>query len=268
MVIHMSKWTANKIKNLKGGQKVVCLTAYDYSTARIVDEAGIQMILVGDSLAMTMLGYKTTLPVTIEEMLHHTAAVVRGVKDALVVADMPFMSYQASVEQAIRNAGRFIKEAGAAAVKIEGGAFRVPVVKALVENGIPVLGHIGLTPQSINEMGGYKVQGKKTKEAGLLLRDAKALEKAGVFAIVVECVPAALGRDITRSVNVPTIGIGAGMHCDGQILVIHDLLGLYAELTPKFAKRYADLGGAMKKAFESYKSEVEQGTFPAEEHSF
>jgi len=185
-----------------------------------------------------------------------------------VVADMPFMSYQTSIEQAIENAGRFIKDAGAAAVKIEGGAFRVPVIKSLVENGIPVLGHIGLTPQSINEMGGYKVQGKKSREARKLVSDARALEKAGVFAIVLECVPAALGREITKSVRVPIIGIGAGKHCDGQILVVHDLLGLYAELAPRFAKRYADLGAAMKKAFATYKTEVVQGVFPAEEHSF
>jgi 3-methyl-2-oxobutanoate hydroxymethyltransferase len=264
----MSKWTAAKIKALKGKEKIVCLTAYDYSTARIVDESGIHLVLVGDSLAMTMLGYKTTLPVTMEEMLHHTAAVVRGVKDALVVADMPFMSYQASIEQAIQNAGRFIKEAGAAAVKVEGGAVRVPVVRALVENGIPVLGHIGLTPQSINEMGGYKVQGKKSGEARQLIDDAAKLEKTGVFAIVLECLPTALGADITKSVGVPTIGIGAGKYCDGQILVTHDILGLYSELTPKFAKRYADLGAEMKKAFAAYKREVEEGAFPSDEHSY
>lgn len=264
----MSKWTATKIKALKGKEKIVCLTAYDYSTARIVDEAGIHLILVGDSLAMTMLGYKTTLPVTMEEMLHHTAAVVRGVKDALVVADMPFMSYQVSVQQAIQNAGRFIKEAGAAAVKVEGGTFRVPVIRALVDNGIPVLGHIGLTPQSINEIGGYKVQGKESEEAKRLIGDATALEKAGAFAIVLECLPSALGADITKAVGVPTIGIGAGNNCDGQILVTHDILGLYAELTPKFAKRYADLGAGMKKAFADYKREVEEGSFPSEEHSY
>jgi len=246
----------------------VCLTAYDYSTARIVDEAGIQLILVGDSLAMTMLGYETTLPVTMKEMLHHTSAVVRGVSNALVVADMPFMSYQVSVEQAVRNAGLFIKKAGAGAVKIEGGVFRVPVVRAMVENGIPVLGHIGLTPQSIHAMGGYKVQGKKTEDAKQLLNDAKELEKAGVFAIVLECVPATLGAEITHSVGVPTIGIGAGKHCDGQILVIHDMLGLYSGLSPKFVKRYADLGAEMRKAFEAYKREVENGNFPTEEHSY
>ena len=264
----MNKWTTSGIRALKGKQKVVCLTAYDYSTARVVDEAGIQLVLVGDSLAMTMLGYPTTLPVTMEEMLHHVAAVARGVKSALVVADMPFMSFQVSVEQAIQNAGRFIKEAGAGAVKIEGGAVRVPTVRALVENGIPVLGHIGLTPQSIHEMGGYKVQGKKTGEAKGLVNDAKALEKAGVFAIVLECVPSALGAEITAAVGVPTVGIGAGKNCDGQILVAHDLLGLYSDITPKFAKPYARLGVEMKKAFEAYKREVETGVFPDKEHSY
>lgn len=264
----MNKWTANSIRSLKGKQKVVCLTAYDYSTARIVDEAGIQLVLVGDSLAMTMLGYDTTLPVTMEEMLHHTGAVVRGVKSALVVADMPFMSYQVSVEQAVQNAGRFIKGAGAGAVKIEGGAVRVPAVRALVKNGIPVLGHIGLTPQSIREMGGYKVQGKKTEEAQRLVNDARELEKAGVFAIVLECMPNELGGEITKSVGVPTIGIGAGKDCDGQILVTHDLLGLYSDLKPRFAKQYAQLGAEMKKAFEAYKREVETGVFPDKDHSY
>ncbi len=262
------KWTACKIKQLKGKQKIVCLTAYDYSTARIVDAAGVQLILVGDSLAMTMLGYETTLPVTMVEMLQHTAAVVRGTKEALVVADMPFMSYQASIEQGLANAGRFIKRAGAGAVKIEGGAFRAPLIKALVENGIPVLGHIGLTPQSIREMGGYKVQGRRNADARKLIRDAVAIQKAGVFAIVVECVPESLGRDVTKAVKVPVIGIGAGKYCDGQILVSHDLLGLFSDFTPKFAKRYVDLGSAMKEAFESYKCDVETGIFPSKEHCF
>lgn len=264
----MNKWTASKIKAAKGQQKIVCLTSYDYSTARIVDEIGIHLILVGDSLAMTMLGYETTLPVTMKEMLHHTSAVVRGVSNALVVADMPFMSYHVSVKQAVRNAGLFVKKAGVGAVKIEGGAIRAPIIRTLVENGMPVLGHIGLTPQSIHAMGGYKVQGKKTEDARQLLNDAKELEKAGVFAIVLECVPAALGAEITDSVGIPTIGIGAGKHCDGQILVIHDLLGLYSKLTPKFVKRYADLGAEMKKALQAYKQEVEDGSFPTEEHSY
>ncbi|GAF98479.1 unnamed protein product, partial [marine sediment metagenome] len=247
---------------------VVCLTAYDCSMARIADEAGIHLLLVGDSLAMTVLGYETTLPVTMEEMLHHTAAVVRGTKNALVVADMPFMSYQASVEEAIENAGRFMKGTGAGAVKIEGGAFRGPLVKTFVENGIPVLGHIGLTPQSVRETGGYKVRGKNEKDAEQLIEDAKELEEAGVFAVVLECVPAELGKKITGLVNIPTIGIGAGNGCDGQILVSHDLLGLFSEVTPKFVKKYADLGSGMKQAFEVYRREVEDGTFPSEEHSY
>ncbi|MBN1675344.1 MAG: 3-methyl-2-oxobutanoate hydroxymethyltransferase [Kiritimatiellae bacterium] len=262
------KWTASRIRALKGQAKLACLTAYDYATARFIDEAGIPLVLVGDSLAMTMLGYETTLPVTMEEMLHHTGAVARGVERALVTADMPFMSYQVSMEEAMRNAGRFVKSAGAGAVKIEGGAVRVPLVRALVENGIPVLGHIGLTPQSIREFGGYKVQGRKPAQAAALLRDARALEEAGAFALVVECVPAELGAEITAAVGIPTIGIGAGPGCDGQILVTHDLLGLFAAFTPKFAKRYADLGAAMKQAFETYRQEVETGTFPAEEHGY
>ena len=264
----MTTWTASRIRAAKGRHKLVCLTAYDYSTARLVDEAGVQLILVGDSLAMTMLGYATTLPVTVAEMLQHTAAVVRGVTNALVVADMPFMSYQVSAAQALENAGRFVKEAGAGAVKIEGGAIRAPTVRALVDNGIPVLGHIGLTPQSIREMGGYKVQGKKPEQARRLLRDAGELERAGAFALVLECLPAVLGREITESVGVPTIGIGAGPRCDGQILVTHDLLGLYADLAPKFAKKYADLGAAMKRAFEAYRREVESGAFPGPEHCY
>lgn len=264
----MNNWTATRIRDLKGQEKFSCLTAYDYSTARSMDEVGLPLILVGDSLAMTMLGYETTLPVTMDEMLHHTAAVVRGVKNALVVADMPFMSYQASIEEAIANAGHFIKEAGAGAVKIEGGAFRVPLVEALVQNGIPVLGHIGLTPQSIRETGGYKVQGKRDQDAARLLADATALDKSGVFALVLECVPADLGAEITRSIRVPTIGIGAGAGCDGQILVTHDLLGLYAGHVPKFVKRYAALGDEMKKAFLAYKEEVESGTFPSDEHTY
>lgn len=266
----MGKWTTTKIKAMKGHQKIVCVTAYDYTMARLVDQAGIHLVLVGDSLAMTMLGYATTLPVTMEEMLHHTKAVVRGSKDALVVADMPFMSYHVSPSQAVKNAGLFIKNAGADAVKVEGGALRAPAIRALVKNGIPVLGHIGLTPQSIRSMGGYKIQGKKPEEAQRLIGDAVALEKAGVFAIVLECVPTALGRDISKAVGVPTIGIGAGPDCDGQILVIHDLLGLNADDTPPFTfvKRYAKLGIAARKALRKYRLEVENGRFPSAAHSF
>ena len=262
------KWTTSSIRACKGKNKIACLTAADYATARLIDEAGIPLILVGDSLAMTVLGYETTLPVTMDEMLHHTSAVVRGVKDALVVADMPFMSYQISSEQALENAGYFMKEAEAGAVKVEGGRVRVETIRALVENGIPVMGHIGLTPQSVHQMGGYKVQGKTQKEAEDLIADAHALVDAGVFALVLECVPAALAAEITSEIAVPTIGIGAGSDCDGQILVTHDMLGLHADLTPKFAKRYAELGTQMSQAFESYHNEVTNGEFPTGEHSF
>lgn len=264
----MAKWTARRVRATKGNQRIACLTAYDYATARILDSAGIELILVGDSLAMTMLGYETTLPVTVDEMLHHTAAVARGVKEALVVADMPFMSYQVSREQAIANAGRFIKQGAADAVKIEGGRIRKDTVETLVRNGIPVLGHIGLTPQSIREMGGYKVQGKALDEAADLVEDARVLASAGAFAIVLECVPAALGAEITETVDVPTIGIGAGKACDGQILVTHDILGLYSDFAPRFVKRYAELGTEMKAAFEAYRDDVANGRFPDEEHSY
>ncbi len=262
-----SKWTVSKIKALKGKQKVVSLTGYDFSTARLLDEAGIELILVGDSLGMTVLGYENTLPVTMEEMLIHIQAVKRGVKRALIVGDMPFLSFQVSIEQAIDNAGRFIK-VGADAVKIEGGAFRVPLVKALIENGIPVLGHIGLTPQSVRAMGGFKVQGKTEAGAKRILEDARALDSAGVFALVLEGMPSALAREITEAVSMPTIGIGAGPECDGQVLVVHDMLGLYSDLSPKFVKRYAQLGVEMKKAFESYKKDVEEKTFPGPEHCY
>jgi 3-methyl-2-oxobutanoate hydroxymethyltransferase len=264
----MGAWTANRIRELKGKQKFACLTAADCPTARRLDEAGIPLILVGDSLAMTVLGYDSTLPVTMEDMIHHTAAVVRGVKNALVVGDMPFLSYQVSVSQAIENAGRFLKRAGAGAVKIEGGVWRAETVQALVHNGIPVLGHIGLTPHSVRGLGGYRVQGKAPADAQALVEDAQALERAGVFALVVECVPSALGGELTRAVSVPTIGIGAGPACDGQILVTHDLLGLSGEAGPRFVKRYARLGDAMKDAFEAFRREVEQGQFPSSEHSY
>jgi 3-methyl-2-oxobutanoate hydroxymethyltransferase len=260
--------TAPKLREAKGRRKLVCLTAHDWGTARILDECGVDLILVGDSLAMTALGYETTLPVTMEEMLHHAAAVARAVRSALVVGDMPFMSYQVSVEQGVGNAGRFIKEAGAGAVKVEGGAFRAPLVRELVRNGIPVLGHVGLTPQSIREMGGYRVQGREAGEAGGLVADARALEEAGVFAVVVECVPPDLGKAITEAVGVPTIGIGAGPHCDGQILVTADVLGLYEGKTPRFVKRYATLGADMRRAVAAYRTDVEQGGFPGPEHCY
>jgi 3-methyl-2-oxobutanoate hydroxymethyltransferase len=262
------KWTTARIRAAKGQQKLACLTAYDYATATLIDGAGVPLALVGDSLAMAMLGYTTTLPVTMDEMLHHTAAVVRGIKDALVVADMPFLSYQVSLEQGIANAGRFIKEAGADAVKVEGGAFRAPLVEQLKQNGIPVLGHIGLTPQSIKQMGGYKVQGRAPEQVAQLLDDAAALEAAGCFALVLECVPEPVGQQLTAAVGIPTIGIGAGRYCDGQILVTHDMLGLHSTLTPRFAKRYAELGATMTAAFGAYKGEVEAGTFPSDEHAY
>jgi 3-methyl-2-oxobutanoate hydroxymethyltransferase len=263
----MKKWTALRIREAKGKRKLACLTAYDFGMARLLDACGTEIILVGDSLAMTVLGYETTLPVTVDEMLHHTAAVARGVRTALVAADMPFLSYQVSVSQGVANAGRFLKEAGADAVKIEGGEVRVALVRALVENGIPVLGHIGLTPQSIRVTGGYRVQGRSAGDAQALVADARALERAGVFALVIECVPPDVGRDVTAAVGVPTIGIGAGPHCDGQILVTNDLLGLCAG-TPRFVKRYAELDAQIRRAVEAYRGEVGDGSFPGPEHCY
>ena len=264
----MKTWTATRIRQTKGQQKLACLTAYDYTTARMVDEAGIPLILVGDSLGMTVLGYDTTIPVTMEQMLHHTAAVVRGVKQALVIADMPFLSYQTSIETGITNAGRLIKEAGADAVKIEGGAFRADLVRALTANGIPVMGHIGLTPQSIREIGGYKVQGRTAPAAARLIEDAQALSEAGIFTLVLECLPSPLASDITATVPVPTIGIGAGPGCDGQVLVSHDMLGLNEQFLPRFAKRYATLAPHMRTAFASYAKDVAAGTFPGAENEY
>jgi len=258
------KWTAPKIKALKGEQKVASLTAYDTLSARYADEAGVPLILVGDSLAMTVLGYETTLPVTMDEMVHHTAAVSRGVQNGLVVADMPFMSYQGTTEHAMENAGRFIKEAGADAVKIEGGAMRVGLVEKLVANGIPVLGHIGLTPQSVKEIGGFKMQGKTDEAAQKLLADAAALEQAGAFAMVLECVPPELAQKITTSITIPTIGIGAGPHCDGQILVFTDVLGMGQGHVPGFVKKFADLKPQIQQALSAYKDEVENNIFPEE----
>ena len=263
----MKTWNTAKIKAIKGGSKFACLTAYDYSSARLADIAGIPLLLVGDSLGMTVLGHSSTLPVTMADMLHHTAAVVRGVSNALVVADMPFLSYQISIEEGLRNAGRFVQEAGADAVKIEGGAIRSDLVKTLVQNGIPVLGHIGLTPQSINTLGGYKVQGKTREARDQLVDDALALAEAGVFAIILECVPPDIGADITAAVPVPVIGIGAGPACDGQMLVMHDLLGL-TERPPKFAKAYASLADTMRDAFSAYAADVAAGVFPAPEHCY
>ena len=263
------KNTAVTFKNAKQkGEKLSMLTAYDYTTASLVDSAGINAILVGDSLGMVMLGYEDTLSVTMEDMIHHSKAVARGAKNTLVVTDMPFMSYQTSVYDAVVNAGRLMKEGRAGAVKLEGGAEFAEHISAIVKASIPVMGHIGLTPQSVNAFGGFKVQGKTNEAAQKLIDDAKALEKAGVFAIVVECVPAELGKAITEAVSVPVIGIGAGKYCDGQVRVYQDMLAMYDKMKPKFVKAYANIGEQMIEAFKAYDSEVKSGAFPTDEHSF
>lgn len=263
------KNTAVTFKNAKQkGEKLSMLTAYDYTTASLVDSAGINAILVGDSLGMVMLGYEDTLSVTMEDMIHHSKAVARGAKNTLVVTDMPFMSYQTSVYDAVINAGRLMKEGRAGAVKLEGGAEFAEHISAIVKASIPVMGHIGLTPQSVNAFGGFKVQGKTNEAAQKLIDDAKALEKAGVFAIVVECVSAELGKAITEAVNVPVIGIGAGKYCDGQVLVYQDMLAMYDKMKPKFVKTYANIGEQMIEAFKAYDNEVKSGAFPTDEHSF
>lgn len=250
------------------GEKLSMLTAYDYSTAKLEDESGINGILVGDSLGNVVLGYEDTVSVTMEDMVHHGAAVARGAKNALVVVDMPFMSYEVTVEEAVRNAGRLMKEGRAGAVKLEGGVRVAEQIRAIVKAGIPVMGHIGLTPQSINVFGGFKVQGKSEEAARALLADAKAVEEAGAFAVVIEAVPAALAQVITDSVSIPTIGIGAGAGCDGQILVYQDMLGMFSDFTPKFVKRYANVGEVMREAFANYAAEVASGAFPTEEHTY
>ena len=252
---------------MKGREKIAALTAYDFQTARILDAAGIPLVLVGDSLGTTLLGFPNTLPVSLDDMLRHAAAVVRGTRRALVVVDMPFMTYQASVEQALLNCGRALRETGCRAVKIEGGEFRAPTVAALVQNGIPVLGHVGLTPQSVQTLG-TRVQGRGDEAARQLLRDAKAVADAGAFAVVVEAVPAPLGAQIASAVPVPVIGIGAGPGCDGQILVVNDVLGLSGDFKPKFVKQYADLGAQIAAAAAAYKADVESSAFPAPEHCY
>ncbi|MGN0558191.1 MAG: 3-methyl-2-oxobutanoate hydroxymethyltransferase [Acutalibacteraceae bacterium] len=249
-------------------EKLTMLTAYDYSTAKLMDESGINGILVGDSLGNVILGYEDTLSVTMEDMIHHGAAVARGVKNALVVVDMPFMSYQTSVYDALCNAGRLVKEAKAGAVKLEGGEKVCPQIKAIVDADIPVMAHLGLTPQSVNAFGGYKVQGKSIEAAQKLIDDAKAVEQAGAFALVLECVPSALAKIITESISIPTIGIGAGGGCDGQILVYQDMLGMYSDFTPKFVKKFANAGQVMCAAFLDYIDAVKSGEFPSKEHSF
>jgi 3-methyl-2-oxobutanoate hydroxymethyltransferase len=266
---NLNKITTAVIKDMKKKkEKVTMLTAYDYGTAAIVDEAGLDIILVGDSLGMVVLGYESTLPVTMEDMIHHTKAVCRGAKRAMVLGDMPFMSYQVSVGEAVRNAGRFLQEAGAHGVKLEGGREVAEVTRRIAAAGIPVMAHLGLTPQSVHQLGGYKVQGKGDAAARRILEDAKILEEAGAFAVVLECVPAMLAREITESLQMSTIGIGAGVHCDGQVLVINDMLGIFERFTPKFVKKYANLNIQMKTAVTQYIEEVQSGAFPDDAHSF
>ena len=250
------------------GSKIAMLTAYDFSTARLMDEAGVEILLVGDSLGMTMLGHKDTLPVTMEDMISATAAVSRGTENALVVADMPFMSYQSSVYDAVINAGRLMKEGMAGSVKLEGGVDFAPHIKAITEASIPVMAHIGLTPQSVNALGGFKVQGKDEESGIRLIEDALAVEKAGAFSVVLECVPAGLAALVTKMLKIPTIGIGAGADTDGQVLVYHDMLGLYGRKSPKFSKCFVDVGAQMKSGVSGYIEATKTGSFPAEEHCF
>ncbi len=263
------KVTTSTVQAMKRkGEKISMVTAYDYPTALLVERAGIHIILVGDSVGMTTLGYESTIPVTMDEMIHHAKAVKRGASLPLIIGDMPFMSYQASTRDALINAGRFLKEAEVDAIKLEGGATVKDTVGEMVRAGIPVMGHIGLTPQSVAQLGGYKVQGKDAASAQQIIDDALSLEDAGAFAILLEAVPAPLAKIITEKLQIPTIGIGAGVHCDGQVLVMHDLIGLFDKFTPKFAKRYAEVGQVILKALEEYKKEVEEGSFPTPEHSY
>ena len=256
------------IKMKQRGEKITCLTAYDYSFARILDAAGVDILLVGDSVGSVVQGQANTLPVTLDEMIYHTKAVVRGRTRALVVGDMPFLSFQVSKEQAVQNAGRFLQDAGAEAVKLEGGVAMRKTIAAITRVGIPVMGHVGLTPQSVHRFGGYKIQGKDKERRKTIVNDALAVEEAGGFAIVLEGMPAELAQEITERLTIPTIGIGAGSNCDGQVLVIHDMLGLFDDFTPKFVKRYADLKSIMTGAVESFIKEVREQKFPGEEHSF
>lgn len=261
--------TVTTLINMKQqNEKITMLTAYDYSTAKIMDEVGIDMILVGDSLGMVMLGYEDTLSVTMDDMVHHTKAVTRGAKNAFVVADMPFMSYQTSVYDAMVNAGRLMKEGRASAVKLEGGVGVAPQIKAIVDAGIPVVAHIGLTPQSVNAFGGFKVQGKDEVAAKRLIEDALAVQEAGACAVVLECVPAKLAKIVTEKLTIPTIGIGAGADCDGQVLVYQDMLGTFGGFKPKFVKEFASVGELMREGFRAYIKECKDGTFPAPEHTF
>ena len=261
--------TIDHLKNMKyTGEKIPTVTAYDYTSARIIDQIGIPLILVGDTLGQVVLGYGSTLPVTMEDMVHHTQAVSRGTTNALIVADMPFMSYQVTARDALWNAGVLVKKGGAHAVKLEGGVFIAEKVKQIVSTGIPVMGHIGLTPQSVNQLSGYKVQGKTLESAKSLIEDAKALEQSGVFAIVLECVPAQLAKLITSLISIPTISIGSGKDCDGQVQVFHDMLGLFQDFTPKHAKKYTNLAENIQNALKSYIKEVKNGDFPDNSHSY
>ncbi len=265
-IVHRKTGISSKSDSDK--RKIVCLTAYDYPTARLVDQAGVDVVLVGDSLGMVVLGYENTLPLTVEEMLHHTRAVRRGVRKALVVADMPYGSFHGDRSEAVRNALRFVKEAGAEAVKIEGGERRMELIAQLVDAEIPVMGHIGLTPQSMHAFGGFRVQGRTTETAEQVWRDARAVEAAGAFSVVLESIPRELAARITGELRIPTIGIGAGPECDGQVLVLHDMIGLSVGRTPKFARRYANVGEAISNAVSAYADDVREGRFPADEESY
>ena len=265
----MARMTARRIRSMKAkGQRIPVVTAYDYTFARLADRAGFPIVLVGDSLGMVCLGYDSTIPVTMDDMVRHTRAVIRGAQRPLVVTDMPFMSFQTSMEDAIRNAGRLVQEGGAQSVKLEGAGPTVEKVRRIVEAGIPVMGHLGLTPQSVHQFGGYRVQGKARRQALRLLEDARALEDAGAYSVVLELVPAPLAQVISRKLSIPTIGIGAGPHCDGQVQVIHDILGLYDDFVPKHTRQYLDLSGTITAALERYAQEVRDGAFPTSKESF
>lgn len=265
----MDKITTTKLKEFKKrGQKITMLTAYDYNTAKILNEAGIDAILIGDSLGMVKLGYENTLPVTLEDIIYHTRAVARGNTNALLIADMPFMSYGARIEDSVMNAGKCIKDGYAHSVKLEGGKEIIPTIKAIINAKVPVIGHIGLTPQAINQLGGYKVQGRNSQTADKLINTAKELEEAGIFALVLECIPEGLAKEISEQIAIPTIGIGAGKYCDGQILVIDDILGMYSDIQPKFVKKYADLRTQILRSVKEYIDEVKNKRFPSEEHVY
>lgn len=263
------KVTVPEVRSMKEkGEKIVCLTAYDYCMARILDESGIDLLLVGDSMGSVVQGHDSTLPVTVDDIIYHTRAVIRGRQRALVVSDMPFLTFQLGVDEAKRNAGRLVQQGGAESVKLEGGVTQAATIEALVKMGVPVMGHVGLTPQSVHQFGGYRIQGRGEADARAVLDDALAVEQSGAFAMVLEGIPVQLAREITQRVSIPTIGIGAGLHCDGQILVVHDMLGLFDDFAPRFVKRYANLRETIGDAVRSYRDEVRTEAFPAEEHTF